>query len=286
MNEITQLLATPLPLGLMVVFFFVALAVFSLYLARVESRHRSVQANYLEQLYALRRAGAPHWAAGYHDAAPPSSGGGWMGWMMAVGVVAAAGVGLLWTQRPGAPELVIPEIAHLPVSPEPAAIEPPVPLDAPKLAPKGASLSASTVSVQEQASPNPRARLPEPRQPLANGSPEATNKARRPGPDADIDRMLAWERQRTAARRHLNRPAKRGRASRPKMAGLAPQKASSPVLEPQGPSAAAATKRAKKRRPSVPPAQADSQDDVLLPKPAPRKRRRLKLNASDDPMGF
>lgn len=313
MNEMTQLLAKPLPLGLMVVFFLVALAVFSLFLARTESRHRSVVEHYQDQLRAIQYAGQQGYGGSWAGVQPasvmPARSGSWVGWLLSVGAVLGVGVALLWTQLPGTASVVVPDLARLPgLSAEPSAVamvEPPAvetsqevsQLDSqvdspePKAPVQAALVPTQRVAAQANASAKPAVRA-------AQG--QAPDSPRRAGfqDDAEIERMLAWERRRAAERTRAR--GQQGRASqgqaprrvqKQRRAAAEPRRLPSADSRPavkQAPSAAEpAPRQAAPEGVESSPVQVQVDEPALAQEPAPprKRRKRLKLDQSGDPMG-
>lgn len=292
LNEIAAFLAKPIPLGLMLVFFFVSLAVFSLFLGRVESRHREVQLRYQEQIYALTQQRGQSWAGVYEPTRVRSSGGGWLGWITVLALVICGGVVVNASQKSHSSELVVPEIAGLgsktpefrsvkpspalvkasAVAPSPATPKPvPQPVTAP--APAAESSPAKPLAPKE-------AELPAKGPATPATSPQ---RAQNPGPDQDIERMLARERRRAARRRQARqgggssdswmpeRPRNRRRSS----SSASQRQSSSPSGASSQPSASRASSKRVERSDELLP-------ETSLPK---KRRRRLKLDRSNDPLG-
>lgn len=284
LNEIAAFLARPIPLGLMLVFFFVSLAVFSLFLGRVESRNREVQSRYLEQIYALTQQRGQSWAGGgYEPVRVSGSGGGWLGLLTVLALVVGGGVVVHNSQSSPSSELVVPELAGLgakapvftSVKPAPALVQASAVAPAPEPAPKPEPAKPEPVAAPVPSMQTPPEPAKAPAAPVQPAATLRTKAQKAPGPDQDIERMLARERRRAARRRQgrrgssddgweLERPRNR-RGSR------ASSQRTTPV---------------QKREPAPSPKAAERTDELLPPSSLPKKRRRrLKLDRSNDPLG-
>lgn len=295
MNEIAVLLAKPLPLGLMLVLFFVALAMFSLMLARVESKQRAVHAHYQEQLRAMGHHGGQSWSGAHHYSPLASSKSSWLGWFLAVALVGAAGIGLYVTQRPGAPALVVPDLAGMPeLSPQApssaamlkqSAVAAKVPASAPVLPPVAVPVRPTKAPVVAPAPTTPEPQAAPAVQAPAEPVQPAPEQAARIREDQDIERMLAWERQRAAQRRRVRSGGSARQSQR------RAQRRDRPAHRRAEP--APAKPRPRSENPAVvtePAPQAPVQEapapERKLRVPVPKKRRnRLKLDRSGDPLG-
>lgn len=290
LNAIATFLAKPIPLGLMLVFFFVSLAVFSLFLGRVESRNREVQLRYQEQIFALTQQRGQSWAGAYDPMRASSSGGGWLGWITVLALVICGGVVVNASQRSPSSELVVPEIAGMgaktpeftSVKPGPALVQassvaPAAPAATPKPVPEPVTAPAPVVQkdlAKAVVTPEP---LAKPQlKPAVKASPQGSQ-----SPDQDIERMLARERKRAARRRQ----ARRGGSSSDAWVPERPRNRRSP-------SSSVSRQRSSQSssvdsRTTSESAKRNKRSDELLPATSlPKKRRRrLKLDRSNDPLG-
>lgn len=279
LNEIAAFLAKPIPLGLMLVFFFVSLAVFSLFLGRVETKNREVQMRYQEQIYALTQQRGQSWAGVYEPMRSSSSGGGWLGWITVLALVICGGVAVKASQESRSSEIVVPELAGLgSKAPEFKSVKPP-----PALVKESAVAAAAIAKPAPEPEPvtAPVPKEPPAPQPAAPVAPPVSKgaKMRAQGsgaqsPDQDIERMLARERKRAARRRQ----GRRG---------------SIDAWEPERPrnrrSAQGSSQRVTSQEQSKPAPrrkEVERSDELLPATSLPKKRRRrLKLDRSNDPLG-
>lgn len=287
LNEIATFLSKPIPLGLMLVFFFVSLAVFSLFLGRVETRNRQVQLRYQEQIYALTQQGGQSWAGVYEPLHYKRSGGGWLGWITVLALIIGGGVVLHTSQNTRSSELVVPKLAGIgakgaefqTVKPAPALAKAPVAEPKPIVIPTPVPPAApETVVVQAPAPAEvPRSRPKAPMQKMPGAKPGVQGQ----GADSDLERMLARERRRAARRRQ----ARRGGGGD----GWEPERPRNRRAANHGQQQRRAASQPKAAAPSEPsPAkkQVERKDELLPESSLPKKRRRrLKLDRSNDPLG-
>lgn len=289
LNEIANFLAKPIPLGLMLVFFFVSLAVFSLFIGRVEARNRELQLHYQEQIFALTQQRGQSWAGSYEPTRMRSSGGGWLGWMTVFALVICGGVVVHASQKSGSSELVVPEIAGLgSKAPEFTSVKPGsalvkastvAPAAEPQPTPRPQPVTAPAPVVEAAPAPPPAKTLPASEKAAApKPNPTGSNQAEQQGPDQDIERMLARERRRAARRRQGRSGGSRSDSWMPERPKNRRSPVSSPPPERSAPTPRSTSKAPRKRVES---------NDVLLPETSlPKKRRRrLKLDRSNDPLG-
>lgn len=292
LNDIATFLSKPIPLGLMLVFFFVSLAVFSLFLGRVEARNRQVQLRYQEQIYALTQQRGQSWAGGYEPMHYQRSGGAWLGWLTVLVLLIGGGVVLHASQRSSSSELVVPKLAGLnsntpkfkTVKPAPVLVKE----KAQVLAPVPKPVEVPTVVTAPEPAPVPEAKpvkVAPALEAAARQNAQAPQAAQAQqdrakgtlGGDQEIERMLAQERKRAARRRQARRGGgtDRWQPERPRNRRATPGQRS--------PSQDTVTKRAPAPKRSEQP---ERRDELLPPSRLPKKRRRrLKLDRSNDPLG-
>lgn len=288
MNEIAQLLARPLPLGLMLVFFFVALAVGSLFIARVEAKHKRIQALYQAEIDRLRGFGGDL-AGPYHDSSHQRArSGGWFGWLIALGLGAAVSVAVLVSLREGpSPEL---SAINSLTAPKVERVEPPaVKLGAVLAEPVRPIDSVKAPAPQRLELPAVRGRKNQAEAPAKGvaqtGAPQG---AQAEGEDEEIERMLRWERQRAAERRMIRRRAKAQRTGQ--RAQATPRRPRAPAAPVERQAVAAPELQPEPRQPAAKPTDsldsAEKAAEALLQEaPKPKKRRKkLRLDQSGDPL--
>lgn len=290
MNEIAQLLARPMPLGLMLVFFFVALALGSLFIARAEAKHKKIQAQYRAEIDRLRGFGS-ELAGPYHYSSFESArSGGWFGWLIALGLGAAVGVAILVTMREGPP----PELSAINAlnAPKVERVQPPaVKLGAVLAEPVRPSKPVKAPAMERLELPAV-AGLDKKKQAAPKAARQAGGaqgeQAEKVDEDAEIERMLRWERQRAAERRMIRRRANAQRKG--PRAQAAPRPTTPAAPERQVAASAAQQQEPAPRKPEAPPTDsldsAEKAAEALLQEaPKPKKRRKkLRLDQSGDPL--
>lgn len=323
MSGIVQTLTQPVSLGLMVVSLLVALTLFFLIIARIESRNRQTQARLMAELYVSGRNG------GYRggDYMPVrSSDTAWLVWLLPLGLAGIVGFAAIVIHRQDSPAEA-PALAQVQapnLSTTPSAMLDNAP---PAVKEAGAISPVPTLTPAAEAQPvtgQPVAAVPAVPTPVPQAVPAVVPLGNTLGTgEPALDRPLT-RRERAMARRERRRAARearmaeRGAMGRPErgpsdseiedMLRWERQRAAKRKREKNGQSSGtkvataknlvnssdkvATNKAANASKPAAPAKSKRNDDDIdidalLKEVERPKKRKKkLKLNQSDDPLGF